>query len=353
MQSATLDKLVQGISANKRHIITSDIVRELLNSADYIMASSVSGDIEDSLRPHVPSRVEWRILDHCSAISRLYALFENYVGDAISDYVNYIQRTHTLSDISAPVQDYYRIGISKILKEISKPKLSYLNLQEMIVGYGKTLSGRKPIKLEPLAFKMHEQNLRLTEINRLFSGLGLDGINKWVERHPKILDFFGPEKSPEGAEKLLQNLIGYRNEAAHQGLQVDDILGKDEILKYCDFLLNLSVSIHEFFITCFITSETRLGFARECGKVSESLKGGRVVVAPVVGSFFVGQTLYVKGSNYCHAATIEELRLDNKARSKLAIETPTEVGFRLSEIAKKKSTLISLNKQRNRAGGSA
>ena len=36
---------------------------------------------------HIPKTKEWRIYDHCAAVTKLYAIYENFVEDLIRDWL--------------------------------------------------------------------------------------------------------------------------------------------------------------------------------------------------------------------------------------------------------------------------
>src|SRR4051812_36175431 len=49
-----------------------------ITKAAYALASLVSG---------APDKLDWQIYDHCAALTRLYAVYEQYVGDLVGEYV--------------------------------------------------------------------------------------------------------------------------------------------------------------------------------------------------------------------------------------------------------------------------
>lgn len=61
-------------------IATNKKLRELLFQSSRVDDSSIPDDIL-ALRKIVPSFNNWQIYDHCSVVTRLYAIYENFVED--------------------------------------------------------------------------------------------------------------------------------------------------------------------------------------------------------------------------------------------------------------------------------
>lgn len=63
-------------------IKTSDRLRDIGFGGDAITKQSFSTLLQD-----IPSLKEWRVYDHCSTITRLYAIYENFVENLISRWL--------------------------------------------------------------------------------------------------------------------------------------------------------------------------------------------------------------------------------------------------------------------------
>jgi hypothetical protein len=55
----------------------------------------------------------------------------------------------------------------------------------MVRDFNLALSGDKTYRLEPAAMLIQEQNLRLTELVRIFSTCGVDALGEWIVGHPE------------------------------------------------------------------------------------------------------------------------------------------------------------------------
>jgi hypothetical protein len=79
--------------------------------------------------------------------------------------------------------------------------------------------------------------------------------------------------------------------------------------------------------------------AARCGVVSECLKEGMVIVAPVAGEFCIGQTIYLVGGSYCAERKIIGMQLNGAEQEKHFAEVPTELGFQLNGKGRKKAEI--------------
>jgi hypothetical protein len=78
MFPALLAKVFQQVDTVKRSIETTDEARNLLSAPEEIPELA-------SLRSKAPTTTEWRIYDHCAALTRLYAIYERFVEEVIAD----------------------------------------------------------------------------------------------------------------------------------------------------------------------------------------------------------------------------------------------------------------------------
>jgi RiboL-PSP-HEPN len=201
--------------------------------------------------------------------------------------------------------------------------------------YGLAISGDENYSLEPAAFLIQEQNLRLAELNRLFNNCGIESLTSWIERHPDMMAFFGvQQRAAQTADKELSQFIEYRNDAAHGGLSVSDLAGIDIQLEYADFIALLCRIIAERVQREVLKVGTSRNLATEHGTVTELFHDGNVIVALLSGDFRVGQSIYLMTDSYCYERVIESIQLDGVAHDQVSV-AGQELGMKLSEKGKK------------------
>lgn len=295
--------------------------------------------ISESLKD-APDRVEWRIVDYCAAVTRIYAIYEQFSHEMIREYLSLLQAALKFNELPNTVQTAYRLGMAKILEKKDGPRYGDLDLVELITQYNLALSGNA-YKLEPRVLLMQEQNLRLPELGRLMSNCGVQGIEAWIEKYRGIKEFFaeGDRLTATAAHELAE-LIEYRNEAAHGGIQVDDLAGTDVLLEFCDFIAALCEALAERVQLVSVDSLIQSGQAQEVGKVDSCIRSGTVLIGPMTGKLRIGASVFLCGDDYCYRREITSIQLDGVDIQEITLERETELGIGIDRSGRKTRRLV-------------
>lgn len=343
MYDALLDRTKESIGSLRRHLATSDRLRAAIH--DGTMTCKAKAPCFEPISAEIaPDRVEWRIIDHCTAVTRLYAIYEHFSHQMVREHLTLLQSHYAFPDLSSSVTTAYRSGVSRILDKKDGPRYSHIDLSTLISQYNDALSGQA-YKLEPEAMLIHEQNLRLPELSRLMTASGIEALEKWVEAHKSIKAFFGDEDrlaSTAGGELL--TLIDYRNDAAHGGIVIDDVLGNEVLEEFCDFVSALCEAIADKVTLSGLDSLSSKGALGGQGKIESCLHGKSVIVGMMTGSFSVGDTIYLCGDDYCYARNIVSIQVDDVDTSQVILDTETELGLGLDGPGRKSARLFKLAK---------
>ncbi|MEG3864034.1 MAE_28990/MAE_18760 family HEPN-like nuclease, partial [Microcoleus sp. herbarium12] len=69
----------------------------------------------------ISSKEEWRIYDRSAVVTRLYAIYERFVEDLISDWLRGMpDLVPRYSDLEEKIQNTHREGIGRLLIDIKK-----------------------------------------------------------------------------------------------------------------------------------------------------------------------------------------------------------------------------------------
>jgi hypothetical protein len=314
MYNAFLQRTQETISALIRHIHTSDQFRTaVFDNVLKCVATTPCFDISIGSTETAPDRLEWRIIDHCAAVTRIYAIYEQFVHEMIREHLSLLQGKISFSDLPDTIQSSYRMGIAEILNKKDGPRFGDLNLGQLISGYNNALAG-EDYTLEPRAMLMQEQNLRLPELHRFMSACGVDGVTTWIERHKAVTTFFanGGRLTASAASELVE-LIKYRNDAAHGSIDISDILHLNVLIEFCEFVGVVCEALAERVQFAGLQSLEAHNHVRINGKVTELLRGGTVSIGEMIGVFEVGGTIYLCGDNYCLERKVVSLQLEGVA----------------------------------------
>jgi len=343
MYNAFLQRTRETIAALAKHIQTSDRFREAVFNGDLNCASEMPCfDHSLGSTENAPDRLEWRVIDHCAAVTRIYAIYEQFAHEMIREHLSLLQDRLSFSDLPDPIQSSYRMGIAKILEKKEGPRYSDLDLAQLIGGYERALNDTN-YTLEPRAMLMQQQNLRFPELCRFMKACGIDGMAAWIEQHQAVQDFFAvDDRLTASAESELTELIKYRNDAAHGSIDISDILNVNVHLEFCEFISAICEALAEGVQFAGLNSLKPHAQVKERGRVTESLKKNQVAIGPMTGAFKTGSTVYLCGDRYCFERKIISLQLDGVSYEEVNLTAATELGMMFDAPGKKHATIMVL-----------
>ncbi|WP_236141168.1 MAE_28990/MAE_18760 family HEPN-like nuclease [Nostoc sp. CMAA1605] len=329
-------------------IKTNDRLMEIAFASDAVMKTEIHEETEiiiGKLLQDIPKAKEWRIYDHCAVVTRLYAIYERFVEELISDWLILLPGLYQrYSDLEETIRNTHQMGVGRLLTELKKSRYEHLTSEKVMQGlfYGNT--GEKQYELLPDAFLIHEQNLRKETLERLFANAGIPNTWIWVEKHRSIQNFLKEIRGNQNtAEGELNEFIAYRNDAAH-GFP-DQVLGASALLELCDFVDSLSQALAELVTYEVIKRKEFIGQIREFGKITEWFKKSNAVVAIVKEvKLSVGEKVFLVNENTscCYLVAINSIKIDDKPVNDLQATTEMEVGLQFDLSAKKGLRLYQL-----------
>ncbi|NJL67033.1 MAG: hypothetical protein HC894_10075 [Microcoleus sp. SM1_3_4] len=283
------------------------------------------------------SKREWQIYDRCAVVTRLYAIYERFVEDLISDWLRLMpDLVPRYSDLGERIQNTYREGIGRLLIDIKKNRFQHLSIEQLVQGLSCGIAGTGKYELLPDAFLLHEQNLRKEVLETLLKNAGIDEAWKWVINHKEIKYFVQEIRSRQNsAEAELKQLIDYRNQAAHGS--VNEILGIQELLDLADFVEALCKSLADLVTYNIILRQIAIEQVSEIGKITEWFKKPKAGVATVKEvTLSLGESVFLVLVNdelsYCYSAKIESIQLDGISHDRVQITSETEVGLKFDRM---------------------
>nr|WP_293177351.1 MAE_28990/MAE_18760 family HEPN-like nuclease [Microcoleus sp. PH2017_38_RDM_U_B] len=281
----------------------------------------------------ISTEKEWEIYDRSAVVTRLYAIYERFVEDLISDWLRLLpDLVPRYSDLEEKIQNTHREGIGRLLIDIKKNRFQHLSVEKVVQGLSCGITDTGKYELLPDAFLLHEQNLRKEVLETVLRNAGIDDPWKWVTNHKEIKYFVEEVRDSQNtAEGELKQLVDYRNEAAHGS--VDEILGTQELLDLSDFVEALCKSLADLVTYNIILRQSDRGLVREIGKLTEWFKKPQAGVAKVKEvTLTVGECVFLVLVNdelsYCYSATIESIQLNDISHDRLEITSEAEVGLK-------------------------
>lgn len=337
------NELLQTVSvsiATVRSILqTNDRLRRILFGQNSVTRQLLEENKEfKSLLEVIPDESEWQVCDHCAAVTRLYAIYERFVEDLISDWLRFLPEiVSSYSALGEKIQNTHREGVGRLLLDLNKNRFQHLSIDKVVQGLFSGITGAEKYDLLPEAFLLHEQNLRKEVIEKLFADAGIENVWKWVINHREIKYFVEEIRGSQNtAEGELKQLIDYRNEAAHGA--VDEILGTQELLDLGNFVEALCKALAELVTYQVISRKTLIRQAKKIGTITELFKKSGAVVAKVrETTLSVGSSLWLlsESSSYCQLAKIESIHINDISKEQEEITSEREVGLKFDTDVRK------------------
>jgi hypothetical protein len=334
MHTALLDRNIEAIDAVRKHISFSTNLRNLTSAPGFDCKADGEKCLSlNDVLSSAPDATNWKIIDHCSAVTRVYALFESFVLQVLREYLAFLSSAYTLSALGIEFRAKYTRGIGQILLDQDKQRYQRLDVGSVLSGANDAIAGKAGYQIQPEALLRAEQNLRMPELQRLFSQCGLTGLEPWISSHTAIKEFFAEQsRLSETPASELKQIVEYRNEAAHG--EVDDVLGADVLIEFTHFFEALCCSIVDFIQYNTLRQAKEVGRASVVGIISERYNGDVVVAKVTDATLSLNDGLYIYGKGLTMMANVKSIRIDDADVQTVAVTTETEVGLRLGVRAK-------------------
>ncbi|NQE34896.1 MAE_28990/MAE_18760 family HEPN-like nuclease [Microcoleus asticus] len=334
-----IEKASVKISTVRAIIKTNHQLRRIVFRDSLNKQKLVEDDEFAALIDVIPSEKEWEIYDRSAVVTRLYAIYERFVEDLISDWLRLMpDLVPRYSDLGEKIQNTHREGIGRLLIDIKKDRFQHLSVEEVVQGLSCGITDTGKYELLPDAFLLHEQNLRKEVLETVLKNAGIDEAWKWVINHKEIKYFVEEVRGSQNtAEGELKQLVDYRNKAAHGS--TDEILGTQELLDLGDFVEALCKSLADLVTYNIILLQSDRGLVREIGKITEWFKKPQAGVAKVQEvTLTVEERVFLVLVNdelsYCYSAKVESIQLNDISHNQVEITSEEEVGLKFDRDAR-------------------
>jgi hypothetical protein len=265
MFEGLLNNLNDDINTIRSIINISEKLREII--ADN--PSQLNTEDLKYIQANAPLRYNWLVNDHCSSITRLYALYENFVENLVGDWIILLPQLYSCyQDLPKSVRNQHQTGCATLLSnEYKRNRFDSLSERDIIKNLFDTeYENTSRYNLTSAAFLLHEANLRKEQLTQLLANAGISATDswQWIENHKKVKNFID-NNSRGSVENELKNFIELRNNSAHG--KVDTVLNANDLLKLCDFVEVICQAISELVLYCFVSRKIKIGKLQKIGKV--------------------------------------------------------------------------------------
>ena len=320
-------------------IYTNENLRNIIFTEDTVRQQLEYNFQFADLVKNTPNEIDWKVYDHCATVTRLYAIYERFVEDIISEWLRLLpELVSSYSKLENKIQTTHREGVGRLLLDLNKSRFQHLSAEKVVQSLLSGVTDSQPYELLPEAFLLYEQNLRKEQLEKLFPSVGIENSWKWIKNHRSIKNFVEEITGDQStAEAELKKLIDYRNDAAHGAVSIDEILGTQELLDLTSFVKALCKALIELVTYYVISRKEVIGTAKNIGKITEWFSKPKAAVATINNiTLSVGDQIWLvnESNSYCQLAKIESLKLDDISQTTINIGSETEVGLRFNTEAR-------------------
>jgi hypothetical protein len=276
-----------------------------------------------------------------SCVTRLYAIYENFVETILSDFLDSIPEISPYASLAAGLKSEYRLGISHVLSKIDNERYSHLTHESVVLWYHEALANQPKYRFVTEALIRHEQNLRLNVLETLLARIQLSGIRSWLAHNEAVTALYTESESVfEQLDAELKTFVQIRNDAAHGVL--DDLQGKDNLERFCELMRSMVLAISSYLHRSLLLLRANAGRARKIGEVTEVFHKNGAFIAQIENAARLqkGMQIHVLGTNYCFLQQIDSIRVnDLDVEDIVAAHQAFEVGLKCAINPRRNSVL--------------
>lgn len=337
MFAALLQTLREECETVIRSVRTNELLRQRLAAP----IPAAGEDLLADVRLLAPDFVQWRVYDHCAALTRFYAAYECFVFKLIENWVVMLPDVYLhYSDLPDRVKTNHRRGIGQILIHLADGAFQKKHSETVVVSAASDGPlGRAPYTLLPSAFLAGNPNLRFETLLSLLSKVGIQGAKEWITHHPGVREYLETERADEvTVEKELDTFIEIRNTAAHDS--VGQILAIEEIERVGKFLVALGLSVAELVTRALLGRRLEMRQATEVGVVIHKWKDNISGVEAGECTLAVNDELFAYGETVCCRVSVLSMQVEHVNRQRIDATAGLHVGMRLTRALQVGTKLV-------------
>lgn len=298
-----------------------------------------------------------RRLDYAAFIVVLYSGFERFVEELVWVRAEIDVARRQYVDLPEDLRRKHLRGSADLLlrRRLGTGRYEGLTSEDVVTNLHACLTAGIPYRLTKAAVVQHEQNLRAEVVAGLLATVGVDSVHASVCRSQALLEWYRAAEQVGTVTVVplttidlrVKDLVDRRNQVAHSGGVIADVMSPDEMKLLLAFIDAYSSALFEVVAARYIESYYGGGSVPELGPVLEGpYRNGFVVVVAHAGArLFSGQPVFARSQKRVTAwGEIVELQLDGQTVDEVPANTGvTTVGVRLSFPVRSSTRLFVLD----------
>jgi hypothetical protein len=332
MIAVTPEKVYRDIAAVCALSQFNDHIRShVIDEADLSPAAAEAGATKYiEARRYIAEPVQWKVFSHCASVTRLYALYEGFVYELVSAWLEVVPSLYpSYARLPDAIINQHRVGVGVLLQKFGggfrNDELTELRIVQPLYS---GLSGQQDFSLISDAFFADLRNLRHDELCSLFRRVSLDNLSGWLGGHAELQAMCNAAGTTVVGR--LKELIDFRNEASHARQEIDETLGVSALQEIAEFIQLLCGALHEFVTARYIDVLQQAGRLESLGRITEYLPrpDATILTTGVAVQVSVGDAVIARGHRTCIATTISSLQDHDRAVETFSANAGYELGVK-------------------------
>src|SRR5882672_8218124 len=186
MMTPLVKNLAAAISVLKQCIVASDRSCSFVHQSE---TSPVSADFTKIIGI-APARRDWLVFNHCASITRLYALWERFVEDALETWLRVVPEIYDRYSSLPGVLIYeHKVGVARLLPKVGEGRFKHLTPEKILRCIYRGVSAESAYELPVEVYMIHDRNLRMDTLCDLFRKVDLKKCREWIQSNPEMAAF--------------------------------------------------------------------------------------------------------------------------------------------------------------------
>lgn len=343
MYSDKFDSLCIELDAIAAHGQANVKMRNVLSRVENRLELSTLEEELYDLKQGAPAAIQWRVMDHCSAVARLYAVYEHYCENILHDWLQFLTARKPFLELPEQIIRNYPKGFAHIISLLPSSRYEQLSVEDMVAGYNLALMGAASYNLIPECLTHHRMNLRWEELREIYQRFGMMDVADWLSKDTEIINFFetAGKRTIDQISAKLAELVQYRNDASHGAVSVGEILGHQQFSEFANFIRIICSSLNDMHRRYALELLLDTSEAQKVGAVTERLRGNIIICKMKSGTVSKGQIVSFLADGYCVERRVLSMQIDGVEVEAISFIGELELGIKLDrDISRNKAAVL-------------
>jgi len=339
MDDVSLNEFLLGVTELEKYISYNEACNKVISSEKTLGVKSSTAlseliDITDSF-------YRKRVFEYNSYIITLYGLFERFLEDILSEYLEALLLNYQkYNELPLKIKNTHLKSTVAVLKNLDNPKFRSLTEEKLVFNLNEAINNNKTI-LNIDGFTNHSYNFKQKIIAEYLSDAGLENISASLKKFSPLREWLDEKYQEPGevhyevAFQIVNDLAQRRNDVAH-GVANIELLNVSFIKEYIEYLKLYCETMFN------IVDSTLLGLYYGTLKSNFTLISvidGQIVCGTVNNiTISVGDRVLIKraktNSPRYITASIEAIQVEETPKEKIVVSNSTNIGLKLNKRVK-------------------